>query len=350
MRNILVENQYFEIAWNNSNRKWFESLGYGKYKRGEKINVRAEDLTHSSKTEVKVICDYCNESYDTSFAVYYKGHEKFPKDCCSKCAGKKTSEVSFIKRREKAWKQLEYFCKEKNYKLITQKEEYTDIHMKIKYLCPKHGEKTGTIDNMIHGHGCIDCKNEEMVYIMQYDKNYIEEFINSINGNKLLNKDDYINIHLRNLNIKCKCGNVYTTSFSNYKNHYVRQCLSCSCKHSKYESYITSILQNMNIEFIPEKRFTDCRDIKPLPFDFYLQNYNLIIEYDGEGHYLESFYEFRSDNPREALLNRQRKDEIKNKYCKEHKIHILRIPYWEQDNIKAIILDKLNSLKNIKTN
>ena len=40
-----------------------------------------------------------------------------------------------------------------------------------------------------------------------------------------------------------------------------------------------------NINYIREKRFKDCKNIKPLPFDFYLPEKNICIEYDGEHHF-----------------------------------------------------------------
>lgn len=298
-----------------------------------------------------MICDYCNEPYNTSYAIYYKGRTIVPKDCCSTCTGKKTAEVSLVRRRDQAWNRLEEFCNEKNYTLITHKDDFTNVKMNIQYLCPKHELKIGMLDNMIHGHGCIDCKNEDMTYVMQHDPVYVEDFINSHNGNCLLNIEDYTNMTIHNLAIKCKCGNIYTTSFVNFRDHDVRQCSSCSNKQSKHESYICSILYELQINFIQEKRFSNCRDKKPLPFDFYLPDYNLIIEYDGEGHYLENFYKYYTDDPNSALLDRQRKDQIKNEYCKSKGIHLLRIPYWEKENVETIIVNKLNALKNtIETN
>lgn len=345
---MLVKNQKVEVTWLNTNKKWFESFGYTDYEKDKKFFVYPYELKPSSSIRVNVICDYCNEIYNTEYGVYNKAHKKYPKDCCSKCTGKKVSEITFCKRKDKYWKQLEDFCKEKDYELITNKDEYTNIKMKITYSCKKHGIKHGIMESMIHGHGCIDCKNENMVYIMQFDNEYIEQYINSFNGNKLLNKEEYINVFEHNLNIRCKCGRIYTTSFNNYKKADVRQCRKCSRLQSKNESYINSILKNMGIDFIVEKRFNDCKDIKPLPFDFYLPAYNLVIEYDGEGHYMESFYKPYCDNPEVALENRKRKDSIKNKYCKTHGIDILRIPYWEKDNIESIIKNKINLLNEIR--
>lgn len=291
-----------------------------------------------------MICDYCGSIYETQYSSYVIGCKKLPKDCCSKCTGKKSAENSLVKRRDVLWSKLTDICDEKGYILITEKNEFINVKMHIKYICLVHGETCAVMDNLMRGHGYLKCKNEEMSYIMRHNKDYIRDYINSFNNNILLNADEYTNMIERNLKIKCRCGNIYTTSFANYKSHNVRQCISCSSKQSKNESHISSILQRMNIEFIPEKRFYDCRHIRPLPFDFYLPNYNLIIEYDGEGHYFESFYDGHAKDSSQMLIERQINDSIKDKYCQDNNITILRIPYWEQENIEKIITEKLQNI------
>ena len=70
-----------------------------------------------------------------------------------------------------------------------------------------------------------------------------------------------------------------------------------------------------------------------MPFDFYLPDYNTCIEYDGELHYKAVDY-FGGDD---ALMNTKCRDEIKTQYCKENNIKLIRIPYWEFDNIEEIL-------------
>ena len=72
------------------------------------------------------------------------------------------------------------------------------------------------------------------------------------------------------------------------------------------ERKIFDFLNNKNIKFISEKTFPDCRDKALLRFDFYLIDYNCIIEFDGIQHDLETDY-FRS-----SLVENQFKDNIKN--------------------------------------
>ena len=80
-------------------------------------------------------------------------------------------------------------------------------------------------------------------------------------------------------------------------------------------------------------KFDDCRNKNPLPFDFYLPNYNICIEFDGRQHYLPIFY-FGG----EKMLNyTKNNDNIKNEYCLNNNIKLVRIPYYEINDIENII-------------
>ena len=50
------------------------------------------------------------------------------------------------------------------------------------------------------------------------------------------------------------------------------------------EEIVAKYLSSKNIQFIREHKFKNCRDILPLPFDFYIEKSNLIIEVDGVNH------------------------------------------------------------------
>lgn len=94
-------------------------------------------------------------------------------------------------------------------------------------------------------------------------------------------------------------------------------------------------MHNFNCNFIHQHKFEDCKDKKCLPFDFYLPDFNLCIEFDGEQHYKPKF---GMDN----FIQTQKHDKIKNEYCESHNIELLRVPYWEGSNSESIIKNKLN--------
>lgn len=93
---------------------------------------------------------------------------------------------------------------------------------------------------------------------------------------------------------------------------------------SKGNYKIRQLLTEAGIPFEMEKKFTDCKDQKQLPFDFYVNN-SYLIEYDGKQHYKpHQFFDYESTHAH---------DLIKTQYCKNNNIPLIRIPYTHYDNI-----------------
>lgn len=331
---MLDKNLEVKQKWNNNTKKWYESKGYEFTKRNDCFNVKIKDLPNYSKVLVYPICDYCGEKYETTYFVYNQGHKIINKDCCLNCTGKKTSEVTWHKRAIKYMNMAQERCKELGYTLITPIEEYTDIKMKIKIDIGENNIQEVFLEGFLHGHDCFinSYKNRNYKRISIYD---IKEKI-ELYGNKWLNPEEYTNCIDRQLKIKCKCGNIFQTSFINYSRAGVNRCSSCSKIMSKGELLVNNILLDNNIKFIFQFRFDDCRDIKSLPFDFYLPDYNSCIEFDGQGHFLPVFSQ-------ESLEQTQKHDIIKNDYCHNHNIPLLRIPYFDSNKAEEKIIQFINN-------
>ena len=95
------------------------------------------------------------------------------------------------------------------------------------------------------------------------------------------------------------------------------------CNESIGERRIRQWLEKNGIKYVYQKTFADCRDVKLLPFDFYLPDKNAIIEYDGKQHY-EVVDFFGGQNGFDKIVMH---DSIKDNYCKSNNITLLRIPY-----------------------
>lgn len=105
---------------------------------------------------------------------------------------------------------------------------------------------------------------------------------------------------------------------------------SCGCISSRGEAKIISILIENNIPFEQQKSFETCRNSKTnalLRFDFYIDN-KYLIEFDGKQHFEEL------NNYWESLNAIKERDSIKNKWCKENNISLIRIPYWKIDTLQ----------------
>lgn len=99
---------------------------------------------------------------------------------------------------------------------------------------------------------------------------------------------------------------------------------------SKGEYKVQSLLLEHNISFIREYIFEQLRINKysALRFDFYLPCHNICIEYDGIQHYQNHF-----GLPEKEYQHQLENDQIKNIFCKENKIPLIRIPYYDYDKL-----------------
>lgn len=105
------------------------------------------------------------------------------------------------------------------------------------------------------------------------------------------------------------------------------------------ELMIEKRLTELGIDYVTQKTFSECNHKQPLRFDFYLPKHNMCIEYDGEFHYIP----FAFTGGEKGLKAQQKRDAIKNKFCIKEGIKLIRIPYFEKDNIPNIIQDIVSS-------
>lgn len=111
-----------------------------------------------------------------------------------------------------------------------------------------------------------------------------------------------------------------------------------ACSMSKGERCILKILNNYNIPFLSQHTFKDCSYIGKLKFDFYLPDHNILIEYDGEQHFFP--VDFANKGQEWAIQKYEQikmRDKMKDDYCANNNIRLIRIPYTEFDLIEKII-------------
>lgn len=131
---------------------------------------------------------------------------------------------------------------------------------------------------------------------------------------------------------QCECGNVKIIRGGNLIN---KNTISCGCKKfSKGELIIKNILDQNNINYINEYQPVELQGKR---FDFAILNENnlvqRLIEFDGIQHF-QSWYQEDKD----SLEERQKRDQLKNNWAKNKNIPLVRIPYWELENINKEML------------
>lgn len=116
-----------------------------------------------------------------------------------------------------------------------------------------------------------------------------------------------------------------------------------NCTSSKGEQKIRTYLVQNNINFISQKTFEDLIGINNglLSYDFYLPQYNLLIEYQGEQHenFIKGFHQSKKD-----FLKQLEHDRRKKKYAKDNNIELLEIWYYDYENIEKSLNKYLTTL------
>lgn len=134
---------------------------------------------------------------------------------------------------------------------------------------------------------------------------------------------------------KCECGSITKVRGDRLK---AGATSSCGCLRSKGEATIAMILNQNNINFISQKTFENCifKDTnKKALFDFYLPDYNTIIEYDGIQHFKIN----QGWNTKEKFLKTQIHDNYKTDWCATNGYNLIRIPYTVK--LENLVLDDL---------
>lgn len=303
---------------------------YIEVESGSGCKLLSKEYTNNC-TPLKIKCKCGNE-----FKVNFSKFKDNKKQYCNICGYNIRT-----KKLRHSYSDIKNEFEKRGYILVSK--EYKSLNEQLKYICPKHKDKGiltiwGT--NLLKGHGCVYCGAESAGEIL---KKTNEEFISEMEekyGDEYIILGEYINAKTK---IKVKhniCGHEWSVTPANLLRGY-----GCpKCASSKGEKTIGEYLQSNNIDFISEYSFIDCRNELPLPFDFYLPDSNTLIEYDGKQHYEPVNFGGCSDDV--ALINHKRTkkhDNIKNTYCKSNNIKLVRIPYWDFDNIEQILDEVLSN-------
>lgn len=137
---------------------------------------------------------------------------------------------------------------------------------------------------------------------------------------------------------QCEKGHTWKAAYYNIQSG--RNCPHCSWTiiESKGERSVSDALRYLGIEFEQEKRFRDCRDKRPLPFDFYFQ-YNgveYLCEYNGAQHY-RAIDRFGGESAYRGVAKR---DIIKREWATERGYHLIIIEHTTPDSDILGIIQK----------
>lgn len=275
----------------------------------------------NSYTKVEIICPI----HGSFFQAPQSHLSNFGCQLCGRKAGNEKSSLGleeFVKRAK------EIHGDNYDYSLVDYKNSYT----KVLITCNVCGTKFWQTPNShLQGCRCMNCVNNEK-------RLSTEEFIkraNIIHNNKY----DYSETNYIDYNTKLKIICPEHGAFYQLPNSHLQGYGCHLCTRSRGEDKISLILSNNNVKYETHKKFLNDTlfGTKLFYVDFYLPDYNIVIEYNGGQHYFSVKY-FGGE---QKFQKQQERDFALRQFCKEHEIKLIEIPYTEFNNIETILKNEL---------
>lgn len=271
-----------------------------------KVNMDKRD----EKGRICIICPVHGEFWQNPYD-HLKG-------CgCRKCYGNnKMSIDEFIEKARKVHgDKYEY-----------SKVEYNGNKNKVIITCPIHGDFIQKPNDHLSGCGCPKCNNEYIPTTSEWI-----EMAKKVHGDRYdYSKVEYINAKTK-VCIICKEHGEFWQRPNNHLN-------GCNCPHcnsnkrSLNEEYIESLLKENKINFSREKTFDWLKNKSHLYLDFYLNDFNVAIEYQGEQHY-QPIDKFGGYN---EFIKIKERDDKKFELCEQHGIKVFYLR-GKKINIDSIL-------------
>jgi very-short-patch-repair endonuclease len=268
--------------------------------------------------KIKIICNEHDFIFEQTPSLHITSNH-----CCPLCVKEyksinsplRKNKIDFIKRSKEIhgdkydYSKVDYVNNKTPVIIIHQGIEYKqrpDSH--ISGRCPEVNKK-------------IRLKNNQ----------FIENAIN-VHGNRYNYSKVNYETTIKEVNIICKEHGIFKQKPINH----LRGNGCKFCKESRGEYLIRFYLELNGINYESQKSFEDCKNINKLLFDFYLQDYNVCIEFDGSQHHKVNDFFGGLKSFEKLKLN----DKIKDDYCFENNITLIRLSDYKkiENEINSIIM------------
>lgn len=278
-----------------------------------------DDAYISNSKPLRLLCNICKYEWDTTRLSSIRGGSN-----CPKCARSRVSED----QKKYTSEYVKLYLDTLDLDLIS---EYINTNAYIKVKCKLcEYEWACTFSARLGAkNGCRRCAG--------YAK-YTQEYVLTFLLQKNITTSTIYESANKYLDLICKiCNHNWNTTF--HKLHSDGNggtgCPKCNRGISKGQKIVEEYLNDKNIKYKIEKRFEDCIFTQKLRYDLYIENKNLLKEYDGKQHFYNNNFFYSS---KDTFLDRVKKDRIKNSYSFVNSISLLRLSYLcKKDDIHFIL-------------
>lgn len=279
------------------------------------------------KTKVTILCPKHGSIEQSPM-----GHLKFG---CGQCGMDNKSPNKISTKEKFIEKAIEIHGNKFGYESV----DYKGHNIVVKISCATHGFFMQKPTQHLEGRACQKCGKTKPG---EQKKLTLDEFIKRAQETHgetyLYTKLVYTGMN-DNIEIICKKHN----SFFQMASHHIKGSGCPKCRSSKGESVISDYLKSIKLSFVRQKKFSECKNIYQLPFDFYIESYNLLVEYHGQQHY----FPVSIFGGEKAFESQQVRDKIKQDYALSNGINLLIIPYTtlKKEDIANTLQTKFDEIK-----
>ena len=308
--------------------------------RFERLTVIEKDLEKTKKGTIywKCKCE-CGNIISVSSTHLKSGHTKScgclknkPSTKIKDLTNMKFGRLTVIKRDFKKEKEIELSGKRKRTYWVCKCECGNITTVETSKLTSNHTQSCG----------CIHSE----VTRSKFDEDYTGVKWNELTVlERDFKKENSTDRQVRYWKCKCSCGNIISIPTTEVK---AKRQISCGCVKSKGEYVISVYLNKINLNYEIQKTYKDLIGVGngELLYDFYLPDYNLLIEFQGEQH--EKPQRFPNCDNEVKFKIQQEHDKRKREYTKDNNIDLLEIWYYDYNNIEEILKNKLNIKGDVK--
>lgn len=329
-KNERVFDESIELKNNAMLRHKPELFYQWNFEKNDELGLDVYKVTQGVNKKAWWICLKCESDYEAVINNRTRGSS------CPYCNGKSVNHTNSL------FKVLPDLAKEwhpsKNGK-ITPRDVSLGVVSGVWWMCEKKHEWKVTIAVRIGGAGCPYCSNPPRKLLVGFNDIWTT---NTTLASLLANPEDgykYTQTSSEKVDWKCKdCGGVAMRKAIGLVNTHGLSCSRCGDGTSFPEKIMYNLLKENKIEF----EFDTVRKwSQNRRYDFYLPEYNWIIEVHGIQHYESSFE--RIGGRARTLIDEQENDRLKEKLANENGISNYIVIDARESTVEWIKRSVLNS-------
>ena len=276
----------------------------------------------------------CNKHLDKGILHSRWTHLKRAKYGCKYCAGKGKTTEDLLNR-----------VKNDTYEIIS---DFIGTNNPISCECKICNNKWTTTPSALYQNcGCPKCGNIKKGLSKRMSHSEFIQRLSKINNNIII-LGQYQTLKTP---IKCKCR-LCEYEWEGRPDNLLYEHVHCpNCTSGKNEKILGELLKTQHLGTIKRHvRFNDCKYKHTLEFDYVIydvdDNILFICEYDGEQHFRPINFSGRGEEYSQKQFEIIKiRDQIKNEYCINNKIPLIRVPYWEKYNMESFLIQEIQKLK-----